>query len=64
MGRRVARKDVDVRFRAPATFIERFDEVTRRVGYTTRGEAIRNAMQRYMKAIQESGTTFTEKVNK
>jgi len=59
----MARKDVDVKFRAPATFIERFDEVTRKVGHTTRGEAIRSAMQRYAKALQESQTTHTERID-
>jgi len=52
----MARKDMDVKFRAPATFIERFDEATR-------GEAIRSAMQRYAKALQESQTTHTERID-
>ncbi|MBO3804179.1 MAG: hypothetical protein JTT11_10005 [Candidatus Brockarchaeota archaeon] len=62
MGRR-ARKEVDVRFRAPAAFVERFDEVTRKVGHATRGEAIKSAMQRYVKALQESQATHTERVD-
>jgi hypothetical protein len=63
MGRRTAKKDVDVKFRAPEDFIERFDEVTRKVGHATRGEAIRSAMQRYLNALQESSTTHTERVD-
>jgi hypothetical protein len=64
MGRRaLSRKEMNVRFRAPVTFIEKFDEITRSMGHTTRGEAIRNAMQRYMEALQDSQKTFTERVD-
>jgi len=64
MVRKVSKDAIDVKFKAPATFIRQFDEMTRKRGFMTRGEAIRNAMQRYIEAVRESQTTHTERVDR
>ena len=64
MVRKVSKDAIDVKFKAPATFMRQFDEMTRKQGFMTRGEAIRNAMQRYIEAVRESQTTHTERVDR
>jgi len=63
MVKKTPKDAIDIKFKAPATFIKQFDEVTRKRGFMTRGEAIRSAMQRYLEAIRESQTTHTERLD-
>lgn len=64
MVRKMPKDAVDVKFKAPTTFIRQFDEMTRKQGFMTRGEAIRSAMQRYIEAVRESQTTHTERIDR
>ena len=64
MVRKMPKDAIDVKFKVPATFIRQFDEMTRRQGFMTRGEAIRSAMQRYIEAVRESQTTHTERMDR
>jgi len=48
---------VELKVKVPRDFVERFDEAARLRGCVNRGEAIRDAMQRYMEALMGSQTT-------
>ena len=64
MVRKLSKDAIDVKFKAPATFVKQFDEMTHKQGFMTRGEAIRSAMQRYIEAVRESQTTHTERIDR